>query len=454
MEMQTEPIASARLRLSGRQFSRIQELLMSSSVERHAIIGVCGSTTMKGEAGIDFVASVNAISVELMALDKEPTEEVIGLIAHRQKRYPALPIVFHASGDHEVVQARRLLENLNAARRETGIVVQVDAKGDLAGILVRNGEARPLDKLIVAGPDIIVWSRYAVNDALADDINLRLEQSFGSKTTRMLSELRVGVVGASGTGSPVAEMLYRLGVKEITLVDDDLLEKKNLGRIFNSSIAAVGRFKVDVLSEAFERNGLPTKVRTISKNTFDQAVVRELAQCDIIFGCMDTHSGRNLLNRICTFYSIPYFDLGVKLEADGRGGVSTVCGTVHYLQPDGSSLLSRKVINTAMIEAEDLRRTDPDRYKQLIQEKYIKGGHEDSPAVITVNTMIASLAMNDFLARIHPYRNNPNFEIGSISVNLKEPLFIPDVEGEPDESMAQYVGIGDVQPILAMTSLG
>jgi hypothetical protein len=100
-----------------------------------------------------------------------------------------------------------------------------------------------------------------------------------------------------------------------------------------------------------------------------------------------------------------------------------------------------------------LKRTDPDRYAQLKQEKYIKGAQEDRPAVITVNTMIASMAMNDFLARLHPYRNNPNAEVGSISVNLREPLFLTEEDGEPDEDMLRWVGVGDITPILAMPSL-
>ncbi|MGZ3387313.1 MAG: ThiF family adenylyltransferase, partial [Isosphaeraceae bacterium] len=82
------------------------------------------------------------------------------------------------------------------------------------------------------------------------------------------------------------------------------------------------------------------------------------------FGCMDGAEGRNLLNRLATFYCLPYFDVGVRLEADGHGGVSQVCGSVHYLQPGGSSLLSRGVIAAEDIEAEALRRTDPAEYER------------------------------------------------------------------------------------------
>jgi len=391
----------------------------------------------------------------LIELDKGPTNEARDWLAREQKRYPLLPIIFHRGGEQENRQAIQLLENLVKSSNRLGLIVNIEPTGNMSGFIIRKGESQAVDTIIVAGSDIIIWSGDTACSTNTNALTLRLEQSFGSKTSRMLSSLRVGVVGVSGTGSPVAEMLYRLGVAEITLVDDDRIEEKNLGRIYNSSVrdAEERRLKVDVIGDAFMRNGLPPRIRKIAKKTYDPEVIRQLAQCDIIFGCMDTHAGRLLLNKLCTFYTIPYFDLGVKLEADGQGSVSAVCGVVHYLQPDGSSLLSRKAINLATIEAEDLRRTDPDRYEQLKQEKYIKGAQEDRPAVITVNTMIASMAMNDFLARLHTYRNNPNAEVGSLSINLREPLFMTEEDGEPDEGMLRWVGLGDITPILAMPSL-
>jgi hypothetical protein len=429
--------------------------LPSESLTVEALIGVCGSTTVNGELGTDFVFTVHAVSETLIEVNQEPPDETLDWLAKKQKRQPLLPIIFHHGGQEENDQAIRLLEKHMKYSNGLGLIVQITQKGDLTGVLIHDAEIQPVDTIIVAGPDIIIWSRGSAVRTESNDLTLRLEQSFGSKTSRILSSLRVGVVGVSGTGSPVAEMLYRLGVAEITLVDDDRIEEKNLGRIYNSSVrdAEERRFKVDVIGDAFSRNGLPPRIRKIAKKTYDPEVIRQLAQCDILFGCMDTHAGRLLLNKLCTFYIIPYFDLGVKLEADGNGSVSAVCGVIHYLQPDGSSLLSRKAINLATIEAEDLKRTDPDRYAQLKQEKYIKGAQEDRPAVITVNTMIASMAMNDFLARLHPYRNNPNAEVGSISVNLREPLFLTEEDGEPDEDMLRWVGVGDITPILAMPSL-
>src|SRR5260370_10978397 len=102
-----------------------------------------------------------------------------------------------------------------------------------------------------------------------------------------------------------------------------------------------------------------------------RTAVYELATCDVLFGCTDSIEARDLLNRVAVFYSIPYFDLGVQLRADGLGGVDTICGSVHFVVPDGSSLLSRGVYTAEMLHAEALSRTDPDRYETELKEAYM-----------------------------------------------------------------------------------
>ena len=72
---------------------------------------------------------------------------------------------------------------------------------------------------------------------------------------------------------------------------------------------------------------------------------------------------------------------------DGNGGVEQVCGTVHYLKPDGSSLLARNLFSLEQVRAAGLYRTEPERYKDLLVEGYIRGVPEDRPAVIQLNCL-------------------------------------------------------------------
>jgi molybdopterin/thiamine biosynthesis adenylyltransferase len=42
--------------------------------------------------------------------------------------------------------------------------------------------------------------------------------AFGSATQSLLRNLRIGIVELGGTGSPLAEQLYRLGVGQLLLI--------------------------------------------------------------------------------------------------------------------------------------------------------------------------------------------------------------------------------------------
>jgi hypothetical protein len=245
-----------------------------------------------------------------------------------------------------------------------------------------------------------------------------------------------------------------LGVGRLVLVDPDAVEDKNLNRILNSGKedAYLRRPKVHVLASAIARMGLNQEALPLALNLITSEAVQRIAECDVVFGCMDGVEGRHWLNRLATFYNLPYFDVGVRLDADGQGGIERIAGAVHYLQPGLSSLLSRGVYDMKRVEAEELRRTNPEMYRRQLKEGYIRGV-EDRPAVISVNTFFAALAVNDFLARLHPYRNSPNADFAYLGGSLSEMQFYPEEESSPCSRLERHVGRGDVVPLLERPAL-
>jgi hypothetical protein len=168
---------------------------------------------------------------------------------------------------------------------------------------------------------------------------------------------------------------------------------------------------------------------------------------------MDGAEGRHLLNRLCAFYSLPYFDVGVRLEADGAGGVQTICGSVNYLQPDGSSLLSRGIITADAVRTQGLMRTQPAQYEYERNMRYIIGGNEDRPAVIAVNMHYASLAVLELLARIHPFRDDSNRNFAWHGSSLTAHSLFSFNEESPCDVTSGNVGRGDTEPLLDLPAL-
>lgn len=328
--------------------------------------------------------------------------------------------------------------------------------GQMFGRIIKpSGEFEPLATIAVAGDDLHFWHSDMNSGETVPEFARRHAQAFGAGTFNILRRLSVAVVGCSGTGSPTIEMLARLGVGRLVIVDPDQVEEKNLNRILNTMLddARRGEFKVDALARAVRQMGTGTEVVSVVGNLFDAETVKTVAECDVLFGCMDSVDGRHLLNKIAVFYSIPFFDLGVKLVADGEGGVEQICGTVHYLQPDRSSLLSRRTYTLEQYETASLKRANPNEYEKRLEEKYIVGVQEDRPAVISVNVLIASLAVNELLARIHRFRDDGNEKYAATRVSLTQAVTYYEPESEPCRVFARHVGRGDVSPLLEMSEL-
>ena len=319
--------------------------------------------------------------------------------------------------------------------------------------ILQDGSFQELDSIMVPGDDLHFWVPQGPTES--PSFAQRHAQLFGAGTIRRLRRMSVAVVGCSGTGSPVIEQLARLGVGRLVLVDPDRVEDKNLNRILNASRedAYLRRQKVEVMARAIARMGFDTEVEIIAEDLATPRAVKVVAECDAVFGCMDGVEGRHLLNRLATFYVMPYFDIGVKLEADGKGGIDEACAAVHYIRPDGSSLIDRSVYTMDQLRAAGLRRTDPKAYREQVRVGYIHGIQEDRPAVISINMQMASTAVNEFLARLHPYRLDGNDDFAVIRTSFVQRMDYCEREPDGFGYFSPHIGKGDLRPLLSMPEL-
>ncbi len=314
----------------------------------------------------------------------------------------------------------------------------------------------PIEKVSVSGD--VVHTFKADVKSNQDRFAIRTIQAFGEKTYSSLKQLNVGIVGCSGTGSPTVEQLVRLGIGKVVLVDPDIVEFKNLNRILNTTTSDARNKspKVRVLANAIEKMGLGTEFEVHQTNLYDNiSSLQSLLLCDIIFGCMDSVDGRYLLNQLCSFYLIPYFDMGIKLEADGKGGIEKICGTVHYIQPGKSSLLTRGLYTMEDVRAAGQYRKNQLEYEKLKKNSYIKNINVNSPAVISVNMQLASHAVNEFLNRIHRYKTEEpsNYACSTIDITEGYIVNVAETDFETDNYLQKKIGRGDITPFIEMPEL-
>jgi hypothetical protein len=311
-----------------------------------------------------------------------------------------------------------------------------------------------VNTITVVGDDIKTFSN--LEPSFQREFDERNHQAFGPATVNALRNMRIAVVGCSGTGSIVIEQLIRLGVGELILVDPDRVEVKNLNRILNSTYAdAENRLsKVKVFERLAQALESQTKIKGFQVNMYDSIdAIKAVSVSDMIFGCVDSVDGRHILNLNSSFYCTPFFDLGVKLVADGKGGIEKICGTVHYIKPGGSSLLSRGVYNIEDLVAAAMLRVNPEDYQDLLKEKYIKNVNIDSPAVISVNMQVASTAVNEFLCRIHKIRAEHSSAFAITRICISDGYLQYEPEEDADPGLKRFLGRGDCQPLLNLPEL-
>lgn len=71
----------------------------------------------------------------------------------------------------------------------------------------------------------------------------------GEKSFNHLQQKHVMVFGLGGVGGYVIEGLVRAGIKEFTIIDNDVVQESNLNRQIIALNATIGRKKVDVVKE-------------------------------------------------------------------------------------------------------------------------------------------------------------------------------------------------------------
>lgn len=338
---------------------------------------------------------------------------------------------------------------------EHGSVVMLPSGEMFGRVLSSRGIFEPLNRVTIAGADVRFFDASPTHIKLLDRDG-RTAQAFGIGTVSLLKRMTIGVAGCSGTGSWVVEMLARAGVGRLVLVDPDRVEDRNLNRIVASTAADArkSRLKVHVMRRSVRAMGLGTKVETIDEEIASKRAISALAECDVLFGCLDSADGRDLLNRISACFNVPLFDIGVRLDADGKGGVSYVGGAVHFISPGGSSLLSRKVISAEGIAADELRRRDPAEFEQRLKEGYIRGVFVNRPAVSSVNGFHAALAVNEFLARIHPFRLTGNRDVDALYSNISGTYLQTEVFSKSCPIYGSLLGTGDRMPLLGLVNVG
>lgn len=271
--------------------------------------------------------------------------------------------------------------------------------------------------------------------------------AFGDIGQYQLGQITVGIVGLGGIGSIVTLELAHLGINHFILVDDDVVETTNLNRLVGATMKYIGEPKVKV-SEKLIKGVKPTiKVTGIQANVRSNDALQALKGADIIVGCVDSDSGRMILNELALAYMIPYLDCGAGINVR-NGDIVEAGGRVVVWVPGRPCLLCSKEF-IPRIAAEELESPEEREFRR--RYGYITGADVKEPAVISLNGTIASLAVTELLALVTGFRASQHYTIYDM---LQQELAQRIVYQDKDCTVCASEGLGDKSVIERYSNQG
>lgn len=200
--------------------------------------------------------------------------------------------------------------------------------------------------------------------------------NWGDMGQLLMQSSHVAVVGAGGLGSFVVPMLTRIGVGQITVIDNDKVELANLHRqSFHLKDIEQNKYKVESLYEECKCINENVLIDFVTCKLTKQNIEELLSLSDVIVDGLDNWETRYLINDYSVNNAIPYVYAGV------RGTI----GMMKVILPktfNSESLWEKEGVTTA-----DLRTT----FGDLIEKKEVKSSKRTMGILAPVLPIMANL---------------------------------------------------------------
>lgn len=136
---------------------------------------------------------------------------------------------------------------------------------------------------------------------------------------------KITVIGCGGIGGETIEMLARMGIGELVLVDEDAFDLSNLNRQTLASLADVGLEKSAVAREKVRLINPYVKVTNFNEHVDDSNIDEIIGDSDIVIDALDNVLTRVIVSRKAKEKGIPYI----------HGAIHGTLGQITVFLADG-----------------------------------------------------------------------------------------------------------------------
>lgn len=179
-------------------------------------------------------------------------------------------------------------------------------------------------------------------------MNPRYERNIPALTEAecaLLRSKRVLVVGCGGLGGHLIDMLARIGIGFLRVVDGDVFEPSNLNRQLLSEMPLLGVSKAKAAAARISRVNPDVEVEAVDAFLTESNARSLLLSCDAVLDGLDNIESRRILAKACDRAGIPYV-YGAVNGWVAQAAISMPGDRlVEKLYPEGAALKNKSVLS-------------------------------------------------------------------------------------------------------------
>ena len=142
-----------------------------------------------------------------------------------------------------------------------------------------------------------------------------------------LAKKKVCVIGCGGLGGHISEMLLRVGVLRLTLIDPDVFDETNLNRQLFSTEEGTGKPKVLEAKKRLLSVDKSAEIQALQKKLDETNAQELLSEHDAVVDALDNLAARRIAASACRELGIPFV----------HGAIGGWYGQVSVILPNGRS---------------------------------------------------------------------------------------------------------------------
>ncbi len=224
--------------------------------------------------------------------------------------------------------------------------------------------------------------------------DIRTISVIGENAFHKLNNAHVVVFGVGGVGGHCIDALCRAGIKNLTIVDHDVVSISNLNRQFVANYQTIGMKKVEVMAAHLKNIRNDVNVRILDTFYLPDSAMDDLFEhCDYIVDCIDTITAK--------------IDLAIKAQ-DYHIPMISCMGTGNKKHPELlkiSDIYNTKICPLCKVMRRELKKRQVKNLKVVYSEEMPQTSNLDNPRTpgsisfvpATAGLLIASVVVNELI---------------------------------------------------------